>query len=194
MLRRRLGPVARAALNVAHRCLGERNGVPMVFASRHGELARTLTMLKDLAAGEEVSPATFSLSVHNASAGVFSIARQDTAPATAIAAGDETLGMALVEALARLSPEQPQVLLVYADAPVPERYAQDIASTETPHALALLLDIRSPSRLHVATQRPSTVPSDHMMGLSLLNVLAGHSPRETWTGERGTWQWTLADA
>lgn len=194
MLRRRLGPVARAALNVAQRCLGERTGVPMVFASRHGELARTLTMLNDLAAGEEVSPATFSLSVHNASAGVFSIARQDTAPATAIAAGDETLGMALIEAAARLSPEQPQILLVYADAPAPDLYAQDIASAETPHALALLLDLHGPCQLHVATQRTSTAPSTDMMGLSLLRLLAGHSPCETWTGERSTWQWTLADA
>ncbi|TVT77391.1 MAG: beta-ketoacyl synthase chain length factor [Denitromonas halophila] len=194
MLRRRLGPVARAALNVAHRCLGERTGVPMVFASRHGELARTLTMLNDLAAGEEVSPASFSLSVHNASAGVFSIARQDTAPATAIAAGDETLGMALTEAAARLSAGQPQILLVYADAPVPELYTQDIDSAETPHALALLLDIRGPSRLHVATQRASAAPTDRMMGLSLLHVLAGHGPSDIWTGQRSTWQWTLADA
>ncbi|TVT46847.1 MAG: beta-ketoacyl synthase chain length factor [Denitromonas halophila] len=194
MLRRRLGPVARAALNVAHRCLGERTGVPMVFASRHGELARTLTMLNDLAAGEEVSPASFSLSVHNASAGVFSIARQDTAPATAIAAGDETLGMALIEAAARLSAEQPQILLVYADAPVPELYTQDIDSAETPHALALLLDIHGPSRLHMATQRTSAAPTDRMMGLSLLHVLAGHGPSDIWTGQRSTWQWTLADA
>ncbi|MCB2070564.1 MAG: beta-ketoacyl synthase chain length factor, partial [Ottowia sp.] len=123
-----------------------------------------------------------------------SIARQDTAPATAIAAGDETLGMALIEAAARLSPEQPQILLVYADAPAPDLYAQDIASAETPHALALLLDLHGPCQLHVATQRTSTAPSTDMMGLSLLRLLAGHSPCETWTGERSTWQWTLADA
>lgn len=194
MLRRRLGPVARAALNVAQRCLGKRTGVPMVFASRHGELARTLTMLSDLAADDEVSPATFSLSVHNASAGVFSIARGETAPATAIAAGDETLGMALIEAAARLSPEQPRILLVYADAPAPSLYQHDVAGTESPHALALLFDVDSANRLQITTEVAAEPPSIDMMGLSLLRLLAGPSRQVEWIGQRTRWQWAHADA
>lgn len=194
MLRRRLGPVSRMALNVAQRCLGERRGVPMLFASRHGELARTLTMLEGMAAGDEVSPATFSLSVHNAAAGVLSIARQDTAPATAIAAGEETLGMALVEAAARLSTEHPQLLLVYADAPVPERYQADIATAESPHALALLFDLEQPRRLQVVTRAADGTPSGTMMGDSLLPLLTGHARQAAWAGRHTRWEWTLADA
>lgn len=194
MLRRRLGPVARMALNVAHRCLGERTGVPMVFASRHGELARTLAMLHDLAAGEEVSPAAFSLSVHNAAAGVFSIARHDTAPATAIAAGDETLGMALVEARARLSEAHPQLLLVCADAPAPELYQDDITTTESAHALALLFDLHQSRRLHVARHASSGTPSNSMMSLPLADLLAGHRPDAAWSGTHARWEWTLDDA
>ncbi|MBT0963226.1 beta-ketoacyl synthase chain length factor [Denitromonas iodatirespirans] len=194
MLRRRLGPVSRMALNVARRCLGDDRGIPMIFASRHGELARTLTLLEGMAAGDEVSPATFSLSVHNAAAGVLSIAHQDTAPATAIAAGEETLGMALVEAAARLSPAQPRLLLVYADAPVPERYQADIAMAESPHALALLFDRDQPRRLQVATRPADGAPSDTMMSLALLPLLTGHRRQAAWTGRHCTWEWTLADA
>ena len=194
MLRRRLGPVARMALNVAHRCLGGRAGVPMIFASRHGELARTLTMLNALATGEDVSPAAFSLSVHNAAAGVFSIARQDTAPATAIAAGDETLGMALVEARARLSAATPSILLVYADAPAPELYQADIAAAESPHALALLLDLNHPPCLQVSTRPATGEPSGDTMSQRLLELLSRQAPHAQWTGQRTHWEWTRKDA
>src|SRR4030095_4253261 len=45
-----------------------------VFASRHGEFDRTLGILQSLAQREPPSPADFSLSVHNALAGLLSIA------------------------------------------------------------------------------------------------------------------------
>jgi len=44
----------------------------MVFASRHGEADRTLAILQDLAAGAEVSPTLFSMSVHNSVPGLWS--------------------------------------------------------------------------------------------------------------------------
>src|SRR5215471_20708496 len=44
-----------------------------VLASRHGEFSRTLTILAALATGELPSPADFSMSVHNALAGLLSI-------------------------------------------------------------------------------------------------------------------------
>ena len=40
-LRRRLSLFARMALKVAHDCAGDRIGVRIVFASRHGDLGRT---------------------------------------------------------------------------------------------------------------------------------------------------------
>lgn len=194
MLRRRLGPVARMALNVAHRCLGNRVGVPMIFASRHGELTRTLTMLDALANGEDVSPAAFSLSVHNAAAGVFSITRQDTAPATAIAAGDETLGMALVEAWARLSASTPSILLVYADAPAPDLYQADMTTAEAPHALALLLDLNHPPCLRVSAHPASGTPSSDPMSQRLLDLLSRQGQHAHWTGQRSRWEWVRSDA
>lgn len=141
MLRRRLERSARMALHVAHRASGGLERVRTVFASRHGELARTVQLLHSLAASELPSPASFSLSVHNATAGIFSIARGDTSPATAIAAGEETLLWALQEAALRLHDDaSAPVLVVYADDVWPSEYAQFGGTREEAFALALLLE------------------------------------------------------
>ena len=87
MLRRRLSSLARMTLCVAQACTAdhahERGRLRLVYASRHGELARTTTMLEALAARQELSPTVFSTSVLNASAGLFSILHKNRAPATA---------------------------------------------------------------------------------------------------------------
>ena len=83
MLRRRLSPLARAALHVANDCASNLPTVPVVYASRHGELTRTIELLRSLAREEALSPTTFSLSVLHSAAGALSLARGDPAPAIA---------------------------------------------------------------------------------------------------------------
>src|SRR4051812_6705411 len=73
MLRRRLSPIGRAALSVIMPLADSQGAMPLVYVSRHGDLNRTLGLLQDLALGEPLSPTAFSLSVHNATAGLFSI-------------------------------------------------------------------------------------------------------------------------
>lgn len=140
MVRRRLSALSKMALHVAHACVAEREAVRVVFASRHGELRRTGEILDSIAADEPVSPTAFSLSVLNAMTGVFGIARGDRCPATAISAGPETLGYALLEAYSqyRADPSTP-VLLVYADEPVDARYGP-VDDEVAAGALAVLLD------------------------------------------------------
>ena len=99
IVRRRLSTLSRVALKVAHDCVAGSRSTRVVFASRHGELRRTTDILRNISAGEPVSPTAFSLSVLNAMTGVFGIARGDRSAASAISAGAETLGYALLEAL-----------------------------------------------------------------------------------------------
>src|SRR5262245_46592170 len=76
LLRRRVTTIGKAAL----RCvwgLPDSAGARLVFASRHGEFSRTLSILDALTAGEGVSPADFTLSVHHALAGLLSIATEN---------------------------------------------------------------------------------------------------------------------
>jgi hypothetical protein len=61
----------------------------------------------------------FGLAVHNASAGLFSIARADRANHIALAAGPATIEHAVIEACGLLADGAPMVLLVACDAPLP---------------------------------------------------------------------------
>ncbi|WOD19141.1 beta-ketoacyl synthase chain length factor [Paraburkholderia kirstenboschensis] len=138
IVRRRLSTLSRVALKVAHDCVGA-GEARVVFASRHGELRRTTDILRAISSGEPVSPTAFSLSVLNAMTGVFGIARGDRSAASAISAGPETLGYALLEAYAQYAtqPASP-VLLVYADEPADPAYGT-IEDEVQGGAIAILL-------------------------------------------------------
>ncbi|KFI08176.1 beta-ketoacyl synthase chain length factor [Massilia sp. BSC265] len=139
MLRRRAGFLGRMALEVAFECLGERRDVPTVFCSRHGEVARAVELLGDLAHGEPLSPTAFGLAVHNASAGLFSIARSDRANHVALAAGSATIEHAVIDACGQLADGAPMVLLVACDTVLPEPLRQFEDCDEQPFAFAWVM-------------------------------------------------------
>lgn len=139
MLRRRAGFAAKMALEVAYRCLGARTGIPMVFSSRHGEAARSAELLGDLAAEAPLSPTSFGLSVHNATAGLFSIARSDHANSAAVAAGKSSVESAVIEACGLLAEGEPEVMVVAYDGPLPSVYAGFQDCLEQPYAWAWLM-------------------------------------------------------
>ncbi len=139
MLRRRAGFLGKMALEVAYHCLGQRVGVPTVFASRHGDAARSVDLLSDLAKDMPLSPTSFGLSVHNATGGLFSIARGDHASNIALAAGQSTVEHAVIEACGMLVEGEPVVLLVVYDCPLPIPYCAFQDCHEQPFAWAWLL-------------------------------------------------------
>ena len=124
MMRRRIDPLGRAALQVAWWAQGDAAGtMPVVFASRWGEIARSLTLLQQLATEEPLSPTHFSLSVHNASGALYSMARQDRQNYLAVAGGEHSAEAAFCEAIGLLANGHPEVLVVHVDAPLPDAYA-----------------------------------------------------------------------
>ena len=141
LVRRRLSFLDRIALHVANACVAEGEPVHLVFASRHGELARSAELLAQLARSELPSPMSFSLSVLNAAAGLYGIARKDRSPATAISAGEATFPLALVEgaAQAQKNPDA-AVVVAFADEPPPDVYKSLIDSPRSPHAIAVRLE------------------------------------------------------
>lgn len=191
MLRRRLSPLAKAALHVAHVCASDTVTPQFVYASRHGELARTLEALRCLAINEVLSPTTFSLSVLNSAAGIFSIARQDFSPATAISAGVESFGLGLLEAhvRARVHPGTP-VLFVYGDAPAPAPLGPQRCDPEEPVALAMLIDANTATHELAMTRHSSQCErSDTPQVHACLSALNGHTG--CWTSGTQHWQWEL---
>lgn len=137
MQRRRVERLGRAALQVAWRCQGDdANDIPMVFATRHGDLDRTHKMLGELARGEPVSPTQFGLSTHNAIAAQYSIARDLQGNYLAVSAGRATPEAAVVEALGLLADGASAVLVVVYDDVLPGDYAEYRDEPDALHAWA----------------------------------------------------------
>jgi hypothetical protein len=138
LLRRRLGRLGQLAVAAAYEA-GALPPVRYIVCSRHGEFRRTLGLLRGVALREPLSPSEFSVSVHNALAGLLSIATKSTGGHTAIAAGADSFAYGLVETAASLSaaPEEP-VLLVYFDEPLPAPFAE-LTTPQSDMALALAL-------------------------------------------------------
>lgn len=116
-LPRRMGRLSRAVLSCVSR-LAEKLGAevlqyPVVYASRYGEIARTLKLFEELTEYGEVSPAGFSVSVHNAAASLLGLASANCNSSSTLAAGADTLRMGVLEAVmnARTQP----CLFVYGD-------------------------------------------------------------------------------
>jgi len=139
MQRRRLSRMARMLFHVGWPLVAQDEAVPLIFVSRHGETPRTFAILDDLARGEPLSPTAFSLSVHHAPAGLWSIARGDCSEISALAAEGDGLEHGILDACGLLDEGARAVLLVVAEewpAPV---YREQIEDVPFSYALALKL-------------------------------------------------------
>ncbi len=141
MLKRRLSPLAKHVFSAILSCEGENNTVPIIFSSTHGELSKSFKMMEQIEAGEEISPTTFSLSVHNAIARLYSIAFNNHCQTSVVAPGEEGIAAAFIEALGLLTEGEKEVLLVFYDEPLEEFYPSKPyrLSTEQTQAVALRL-------------------------------------------------------
>ena len=181
--------VAREAVAMAQATHAiDASSLASVFASAHGDLAIVDYLCATLASDPTLlSPTRFHHSVHNAAAGYWSLATQDTGPATAIAAGDDTFAAGLLEAATQACAEDRPVLLVAFDTPAvgpltmaapntalfgmamvlaPSAHAARAARAATPGIASLTIEFRDGA--------PSIPAASH--GSATLRALAASSP------------------
>lgn len=139
MQRRRLSPLARMAFHVAWPLAELQGRQPVVFSSRHGETPRNLDLLSQLGTGETLSPTLFSLSVHNAIIGLWSMFRGDTSEMTALAGRADGLELAVLEAVLLLESGAESVLVIMAEESQPDVYQPWIDDVPFAYAIALQL-------------------------------------------------------
>ena len=139
-LRRRLDLYGRVAGQVLATVLTDVKNPFVVFASRHGNIDRTLKLLHQLAIGDQLSPIDFSMSVHNALVGIISINWSITQSHTAISAGRDSFVAGLTETLCQLLVQRQPVLFCFVDLPLPDVYRDNDPSDITGVALAICLD------------------------------------------------------
>ncbi|MCW8832494.1 MAG: beta-ketoacyl synthase chain length factor [Colwellia sp.] len=141
---RRLSPFSKVALHCLDMPQALTKNLPLVFASQHGDLAKTVKLIKDAALGEDLSPTQFALSVHNATTGLFSIATDNTAPTTTISAGKNTFIEGLVEAAMQCQHNDSSILYAYCDFDVPEEYHQ-FEARKPARCIAMVLSFKKES-------------------------------------------------
>ncbi len=191
MLKRRLSPLARIVFCAAAPCINGNADLPAVFSSTHGELAKSFKMMEMIEAGDEISPTAFSLSVHNAIAGLFSMAYKNKLQTTVVAPGEEGIAPAFIEALGLLEEGEKEVLVVLYDEPLVGFYpaAPFQLSTDSSNAVALTIS-KTGSGIPMHFSRRQITGDDGEQPLQvplLIDFLAGlqtdlllHTPRHSW--------------
>ena len=192
-LKRRLDIYGRAAAEVLARTLGTNDNPYIVFASRHGNIERTVKLLHQVIAEEALSPADFSMSVHNAPVGIASINWSITKSHTAVAAGPNSLLAGLTEALCQINDVNEPVILCYIDLPLPDVYKYLEQENQTGTALAVRFEPMSEtnqSDSYVANFRPTSETaqiSDHREAERFAAFLESGLANLTVSGTTGCW-------
>jgi hypothetical protein len=165
--RRRAGRVVKLALAIASEAVahaGIASGrLRSVFSSSGGDGHNCHEICQALASEpREVSPTRFANSVHNASAGYWSIATGATLASTVLCAFDGSFCAGLLEALTQVSVDREPVLLVAYDTEYPDPL-NDKRAVPDAFGMALVLtpgrDERSAAHIEAALE---TAPADTM--------------------------------
>ncbi|MBR4597100.1 MAG: beta-ketoacyl synthase chain length factor [Opitutales bacterium] len=114
LARRKLDMTGKIVLSLANAVAGGESGYKSVFSSRYGCLNGCIKLFESLNSGAGVSPNGFSSSVHNFPIGMQSILSKNKESYTAIAAGENSLELGVLEAFA----QQSKVFFVCAQEPL----------------------------------------------------------------------------
>jgi hypothetical protein len=186
-----MSSLTRLAVQIAIEAAGRSSPDFLIFCSQHGDLTRLREMLDDISSGVELSPTTFSQSVHNASAGLFTIIARSAAPVSALAAGRSTFAAGWLEAEGFLvARPEARVLLVTYDEVLPTEYADYSSQAPCTYAVGLLLR-RAAGQPGVAL-RPAPVKENDPLPLAplfLTWMLSSDDSLHATVDDQG-WIWT----
>ena len=139
--RRRLSHSARLFFEAAWDLVTENPDIPVVYASANSEMERNFALWHSLLREGDVSPTSFSLSVHNALVGQWSELRQVKSETTSLMANGGNLETALLEAYLQLNEGVEQVLVIIAETPLSSMYnAVPVHRSPWGYALALVVE------------------------------------------------------
>jgi hypothetical protein len=185
-----MSSLSKAAVQIALEASGEARPDFLVFCSQHGDLARLGELLRAIATGVELSPTTFSQSVHNTSAGLFTIIAESCVPATSLASGASTFAYGWLEAEGFLA-EHPdaRVLVVTFDEALPDEYLPYSTQRPCGYALGLLLRAAGERGFSLQTAAPESDEPLPMAPVFMAWVLSA-DPTLRVTADGQGWTWT----
>jgi hypothetical protein len=211
--------VAEVAAQASRQAGVDLSRLQIVVGSAFGELATLVAMLDERERDGVLSPLRFQNSVHNAAAGLLSIAHANKSPAMSLAAGNDTAAMVLLEAFTLLAqgPAGDGVIAIVADEALPQsirpgHHASAIAAAlvltraaagaadSTPVALGVLEDLRqshASSHASSATAEPPLEVDGPTSAILPLIAALGHGRPgrvSVSPAEDPRWSITLRDA
>lgn len=190
--RRRLSTAARQAFASAWSLLAESSNCPIVFVSHDGEVNRSFQLWQDLLNHEGVSPTSFSLSVHNAIVGQWSLLRHDMSESVAISARENGLEIGITEACGLLNEGEEQVLVVVLEDPIA---CIDLQADKAPFmfSLALLLTKGEDCCLHYEGKEPKIGYEYAYYSSSLQWIAQTILKKSDWrqNAATGFWHWQV---
>ncbi|MBR9728312.1 beta-ketoacyl synthase chain length factor [Shewanella intestini] len=137
-IKRRASALTKLVIGTCLPILSETDIDYIVFATQHGEINRTLTLLNSLAQEQELSPTAFAQSVTSTAPGLLTIAAKKPIPFTTVSGNNNTLEAGLIEVAIRLQQQpQHQILLIVADESLPEIYKQHNPNQHQANLLAM---------------------------------------------------------
>jgi 3-oxoacyl-[acyl-carrier-protein] synthase-1 len=162
---------------------------PTIYSSAFGEMDTTLKLLEQMDEDPRLSPIRFQASVHNTASGRISLETKNRAFSTALAAGQESFAMALLEAQAWLTAHGGEMCVFAAEEPLADRLKTGLAFP--PLGVGLRLSAKrddesiaelSPMTRQDRSQDVPDTPALHpfrdappVWGLSLLDALTKES-------------------
>jgi len=193
MQRRRLSIFNRIALYAAYETGHNEGELAVVFSSRHGDLHKTSALLDTLANNESLSPTAFSMSVHNASAGLLSIFTGNHAASNTISAGRDSFFMALVDAYARISSGVcDKVLVIHCDQALPKEYLCFQDEQQIDHAVSFVMSKNGDGAVVSLDMARKKNYSDEFFdlpqALAFVDVLLNKSSAATIQGVHSDWK------
>jgi hypothetical protein len=128
--------------------------VPLLFGSAYGEIGTAIDMMHSFAdAAGLPSPTRFHNSVHNTPVSYASIAFANQGFSTALAAGPDTVPMALVEVAALVAERSGDALVVFADEPVPSPFTPGRSWVAAAAALHVSAERTAATRARISLPR-----------------------------------------
>jgi hypothetical protein len=187
MQRRRLSHLARMAFAVGWPLAEGLQDLPLVFISRHGETPHTFAILSDLANAQPLSPTRFSLSVHNAVIGLWSIMRGSTCEMTALAAAGDGFEQGMLEAAGLLHDGAAAVLVIITEERPPQAYRDWVKDVPFDYALGLIVTPGDDWTLSLVEGSAPVANEPHALHW-LRSLLCGQSTcTHRWNNR--TWNW-----
>ncbi len=185
-IKRRCSEVTKIALHVSALATENQQIDYAVFGAQHGELQRCVSLFDYIYHQESLSPMAFAQSVHNTASGLYSIIHKQTHSMNAIAAGEQTFNLSLIDALVwlKLNPDHNVLVTVYDDY-FPEAYKALDMGVNCRYAVSFVIGVNKPDDNQIKpiqcelSQTEAQIDDTHQDSPQALNFLVWYLSEST---------------